>query len=250
MNDSWLQVVRLDDWDQFKKRVTAIARDGIEGHPASEMLYRGQSLASFGLSASLDRMNSNRDVAWRNRLQKSAVETFCSRNPEIASTLSADQVLAILQHNGCPTRLLDWSRSPYVAAFFALSATLEAASDEESCAVWALWARAPQFQAEAGVRVAEVASNQNSRSWAQRGVFTSNSSLSTSLDEYLRQWNNGSPIGSPVLWKFLIPRTEALDARRDLALMGIDYHGMFPDLVGAARAAYYSGLESMRSQGL
>jgi len=45
-----------------------------------------------------------------------------------------DQIewLALMQHHGAPTRLLDFTWSPYVAAFFAL----ERASDD--AAVWAL----------------------------------------------------------------------------------------------------------------
>ena len=42
------------------------------------------------------------------------------------------QWLALMQHHGAPTRLLDFTWSPYVAAFFALE---RATSD---AAVWAL----------------------------------------------------------------------------------------------------------------
>jgi hypothetical protein len=37
----------------------------------------------------------------------------------------------VLQHNGVPTRLLDWTHSPYVAAYFAASS-----KDEEDGEIW------------------------------------------------------------------------------------------------------------------
>jgi hypothetical protein len=43
---------------------------------------------------------------------------------------------ALMQHYGTPTRFLDWTSSPYVAAYFALEK--EAQEDEKRSAVWAI----------------------------------------------------------------------------------------------------------------
>ncbi len=47
--------------------------------------------------------------------------------------------LSLMQHHGAPTRLLDWTYSFYVAAFFALAdATSNSRRKRENCYVWAL----------------------------------------------------------------------------------------------------------------
>ena len=123
-------VRRLDSWEEFLELIT--------DSPYSNWAFRGQSDARWGLSSTLSRTFCNIGVhprAWGEqeerivRIFKRKAHHFLGQAPDAADEF---QWLALMQHHGAPTRLLDFTWSPYVAAFFALeNATGEAA-------VWAL----------------------------------------------------------------------------------------------------------------
>lgn len=87
-----------------------------------EWVFRGQSYP-WPLKPSIER---NVDPA-RIRLsiiEKQLIRDFQNHAHHYLANPPGEQEelewLALMQHYGAPTRLLDWSRSPYVAAFFAL----------------------------------------------------------------------------------------------------------------------------------
>lgn len=239
--------MRFDEWDEFKSCVTRLVEGRHPGAPPlPELVFRGQASSRYELTASLDRAHPGLDVRDLNALQTRLLEVFRRRRPEFAESAD-EEALAVLQHYGAPTRILDWTTSPYVAAFFAASGALEPEVDDEYFVVWAL--RRDARPLEAGIALSEPSFTANDRSRAQRGLFLVNTSLSRTVVDHLDDWHRRYGLDEIVLWAFLVPRAAARTARRDLAAMGVDFESLFPDLGGVARAAYLTALEASEPAG-
>jgi hypothetical protein len=107
---------------------------------ASGWLYRGQALARWPLSTSLERASARlfatgtEAAVW---IEKVATREFRRRLHHYVDMPPPEdddlEWLAWMQHHGAPTRLQDWTYSPWVAFYFALEG-----SGKEAAAVWAI----------------------------------------------------------------------------------------------------------------
>ena len=107
-------------WKTFKE----LASDQIETE--GSFIYRGQRDANWTLVSSLMRT----DLVWSlNDFQgyfnyvlpmvMEKVQAWEGRDWNLSNELGLAEFVAYLQHNGFPTPLLDWTFSPYIAAYFA-----------------------------------------------------------------------------------------------------------------------------------
>jgi FRG domain len=152
----WYTTLTISSWDDFQREYES--RFALRGR---RWVFRGQQDTRWDLKPSLERSACDRvglsltelpeiEAYLLTRFQRN-LHRFQARVPASEDHL---EWLALMQHHGAPTRLLDWTYSCYIALFFAL----ELAPLDTTCAVWAidqvwLFLRLRELSAE-GVREA------------------------------------------------------------------------------------------------
>ena len=111
---SWAELL-----DALHSRSIVQHRPDEGNHFRSPFVFRGTDVATWGLETSLQRLPGV-TAANIQLLEQSSIRTFRKyANSGALDEKSQWYVLAIAQHNGLPTRCLDWTNSPLVAAHFA-----------------------------------------------------------------------------------------------------------------------------------
>jgi hypothetical protein len=227
------------NWKQFKSDLNDDLFDGDEFRRGT-FLFRGHKDAEWQLETSFDRwFNKNLSSTLdRTEIAASLLNGFKQEceNLEIADVVFRDEIklLALGQHYGLPTRLLDWTERPYIAAFFAY---VDLVSDGSPCphiAIWALDIRSKIWNKELGVGILDVPSVGNMRLRNQNGKFTLSRTPFRSLEEYATFCSSGT--AEPLI-KITLPASEARAALADIDSMGISHDRVFPEIIGSALAA-------------
>jgi hypothetical protein len=152
--------------------------------------------------------------------------------------------MALAQHHGIPTRLLDWSRDPLKAAWFAASEAAASENKDGLLSVWALSIELLDMLHDEPkpfiVITAPSATNSNLR--AQEGLFTlakhvvaDKSPIDRSpFDDLLRVSFEKYKVKAPGPWfhRVTLPRSQANQLAFDLTLEGVTRATLFPDFYG------------------
>jgi hypothetical protein len=130
--------VEISTWAGLSRELESMSREW--------WLFRGQEDASWPMTSTLTRELERRHIPmerWSDSEMR-AIRIFQRKAHLLLQRTPADlfEWVALMQHHGAPTRLLDFTWSPHVAAFFALDRARGPAT------IWCLRAKAlPKFDA-------------------------------------------------------------------------------------------------------
>jgi FRG domain len=248
-------------------KVTPPDPDPAIGRHRDSGVYRGGANAAWPLLTSLDTLGGVSPAHSKADLESHILRNFIRYSrPFFGHQVSDWEVLIAAQHHGAPTRLLDWTYSPMVAAHFA---TLGAHSGEDR-AVWRLdWKAVHRFfqLPERALLIQDLeevfGKDRPFTPWAlfeprtrerqfacmieppsldariatQAATFTLCSDNRQPFDSFLE----GIGLRS-ALTRFVIPAADARRLRDQLDMVSVDERRLFPDLDGlsAYLRRYYS----------
>jgi len=261
--------VRIESLGQLLDLVTPQEHDPVSGRFRDTSVYRGSGHAHWPLLTSLDRLGGIEPPHTKSHLEEHILRNFIRYSRAFLGATPANEweLLVAAQHHGVPTRLLDWSYSPLIAAHFA---TLAGAADTEKV-IWRLnWRMVHEhfglpplaflvqdlaaMLAARGVRsIGELMARPthddarfvcmldppalDDRIVAQSGTFTISTDKTRSVDQVLAEEGL-----SCALTRYVIPSDRVNFIRDQLDLCAIDERKLFPDLDGVAAQLrrYYS----------
>lgn len=236
VSSSGIAAIGCSSWSEFKTRIiTDLFPDG--RFRKGVFLFRGQGSDSWELSSTFDRWYSGPKEKRSSTAEELLTEFIKEcEGEDLPPHVGSDRTLmrSLGQHNGLPTRLLDWSESPYVAAFFAFSGHLRAGlhPEDKNIAVWVLDTTSHIWNPDYGCEIVSVPSFGNERIRNQHGKFTHLRALYTSLEEYVSHSGDNA-----ALKKYVVPARDAGIAMADLDSMGLSHSHIYPGNSGNAKAA-------------
>jgi hypothetical protein len=253
-------------WSEFKSCVNHMVSTSKKSIFEREWIFRGIS-TNMCLETTIERIAKNWGIQLTSlpTIEHELIREFSRKAYDFGIRMPPEKPdtfwwVSLMQHHGAPTRLLDWTFSPYVAAYFALERIL--GNQKEDAAVWAVQ---KQWIDQAKKNIDNAKHSHDSidkselnsvdflfdgqetkdpyilqvnslylheRLAVQQGVFLCPADVTKSfMDNFsgLSDWQNPEKVV-----KLIIPRHCLEEAMWDLQKMNITRTSLFPDLDGFA----------------
>ena len=264
-----MRTIVIHSLGELVDRVTPSEPDRVTGRRRDAGVYRGSSNSENPLLTSLDRLGGVNPPHTKSDLEEHILRNYIRYSRPYLGTDPVNdwEQLVSAQHHGVPTRLLDWTYSPLVAAFFATRPSDDGTVGDR--AVWRLdWKAVHEkfgfpsrsllirdldelFGKEGHFTPWALMRRGAHRDFAclleppsldqrivvQAAAFTLSSDKSGPFDAFLA----GHGLDD-ALTKYVIPGREVGRVRDQLDLVAMDERRLFPDLDGVAAAIrrYYA----------
>lgn len=251
----YFEEIRLKTWKDARKFFDTILNN------SQKWVFRGHYKANWKLQPSLERIVSRKLPGMET--ESKIISEFRRRAhqylqpSEIPSSLL--EWISLMQHHGAPTRLLDWTKSPYVASFIAFE---NAYKEKGEIAIWALdanWlfnaslARVQKANLNLNFRLIQNDSEfirfinsearvvlpvepklMNERLTIQQGIFLIASGKKLSFEKIIMEYREADSVDH--IKKIVLPKSEGISCLTELNRMNINAATLFPGLDGFARS--------------
>lgn len=244
----------VDNWEHFEEelqKLLAERRSKLStGLRSSEFLYRGHSRHDYPLSTTLERYMRDKCSLIRYYklilMVKPEIEAFTGKNWDVLPyekftewlknfavfipyELPAKDYMIYLRHHGFPSPLLDWTRSPYIAAYFAFRKAIQS---DGLVSIYVLWKAPDGMQKMSSDKPCIHTLGQYIRTHRRHFLQQSDYTICIKRDnEWFYESHEAAfaqgDTQQNILWKFNIPCSEAGKVLKLLDYYNINAYSLF-----------------------
>lgn len=248
-----MEEILVEKWEQFEDHLARLDSElaGIRGKThssVSEPLFRGQADADWKLETTLERTTQYTvlmEEYYRSiRAVRPAVASLTGKDWPIPDNFEPNQgrpspppgyeFMIYLRHHGFPSPLLDWSKSPYVAAYFAFRSKRR--QQDGNVAIYSYVEHLGEGKSWSGTRphihVLGPYVISHKRHYSQQCSYTICKKLLLSHDQQYAYASHedvakGAGKSQDRFMKYIFPQSERQKALDRLALMNITAFSLF-----------------------